>query len=218
MLKKILVMGLEAPVALRKWGETGHDRAVFVGEGLIGPQIGIHNVKVPEKLISGLLADEGHFSIIDSEKRLRISEAIYDMGEYLSLRLGEREHDLRLGPVSGKAAYFPPCHLREQKIGIPYLDLLRRVPGLEVEAIQGTYCCGNAGITGFKSRSYHLSVRIGSPLMAKAKQMNPDFIATDCLSCRMQFQQLAPFRVLHPVEILQASQAAAVSGRREKAL
>jgi glycerol-3-phosphate dehydrogenase subunit C len=210
MLKKMLVMGLEGRAALRKWAETVDDLAVPVEGGLIGSLSGIRKVKVPAKMIAGLLADDGYFSSIDLERRLRISENIYDMGEYLSLRVRKGELDLSFGPVSGKAAYFAPCHLREQRIGSPYLDLMGLVPGLEVEAIYGTYCCGNAGIMGFKNRSHPLSVRIGSPLMAKAKQMNPDMIATDCLSCRMQFQQLTPFKVLHPVEILQASQDAAV--------
>lgn len=213
-----MAVGLQRQAAFGEWAETGDVLAIPVRGGLIGSLSSIRRVKVPEKLIAGLLADKGYFSSIDSEKRLRVSENVYDVGEYLSLRRRRGELNLSFEPVFGKAAYFPPCHLREQKIGSPYLDLMGRVPGLRVEAIHGAYCCGNAGIMGFKNRSHHLSIRIGSPLMAKVKQLNPDMIATDCLSCRMQFEQLTPFRVLHPVEILQASKDAVGADPLEKAV
>lgn len=209
MLRKMLTLGSEGRVASLGWKETGDAVVVPVGGGLIGSLSGIRNVRVPKKMMAALMADEGYFSSIDGERRLRISENTYDVGEYLNLKRRSGTLNLRLGPVFGKSAYFAPCHLRELKIGTPYLDLMRLVPGLAVVAIEKTYCCGNAGIMGFKNRTHHLSLRVGSPLMARAKQMKPDLITTDCLSCRMQFQQLTPFKVLHPVEILQASQDAA---------
>ncbi len=30
----------------------------------------------------------------------------------------------------------------------------------------------------------------------------PEAIITDCLSCRLQFQHLLPFSVMHPLEVL----------------
>ena len=43
---------------------------------------------------------------------------------------------------------------------------------------------------------------LGSRLIDKIKEMNPEILVTDCLSCRLQFHQLLPHKVLHPVEIL----------------
>lgn len=38
--------------------------------------------------------------------------------------------------------------------------------------------------------------------MAKIKELNPEKLVTDCLSCRLQFNQLLPYKVQHPIEIL----------------
>ena len=43
---------------------------------------------------------------------------------------------------------------------------------------------------------------IGRFLMDKIKELNPDYIVTDCLSCLLQFNQVLPYTVLHPIEIL----------------
>ena len=39
-------------------------------------------------------------------------------------------------------------------------------------------------------------------LMDKIRGIDPDRIVTDCLSCRLQFNQLLPFPVSHPIEVL----------------
>ena len=160
---------------------------------------------VPHFLLEGMLRDEGYFSSINPEKRLMVAENTYDLGEYLrKLHMGG-ELDTRLGNLSVRMVYYPPCHLREQRIGRPYHYLMSLIPGISVEAISGDYCCGNAGIMGFKKEFHHLSIRIGSPLIAKIKSMNPEMLATDCLSCRMQFNQLTSFKVLHPIQIIKES-------------
>ena len=155
-----------------------------------------------DKYHPGYFKDEGCFASISAWDRIKLAENTYDAGEYLRKLHGEGALDDRLGPVSLKAAYYPPCHLREQKIGKPYYDLLGLIPGLSLQAIDEIYCCGNAGIMGFKEYFHPLSIKIASRLIAKLRDIDPDLIATDCLSCRLQFNQLTPYRVLHPLEIL----------------
>jgi glycerol-3-phosphate dehydrogenase subunit C len=149
-----------------------------------------------------LWKDEDAFSALSPEKRARISENTYDLGEYL-LRLHRRgELDLALSPVKIKVAYYPPCHLREQRLGLPYQDLLGLIPGVSLEAITGDTCCGNGGIMGLKKEFHPWSIRIGSRLMARLRSLNPEVVATDCLSCRMQFNQLTPYPVVHPIQLI----------------
>jgi glycerol-3-phosphate dehydrogenase subunit C len=38
--------------------------------------------------------------------------------------------------------------------------------------------------------------------MDKIREIDPDRVVTDCLSCRLQFNQLLPFPVSHPIEVL----------------
>ncbi|MCE5333183.1 MAG: hypothetical protein LLG06_01200 [Desulfobacteraceae bacterium] len=80
---------------------------------------------------------------------------------------------------------------------------LKGFPGFEMERIGGAFhCCGIAGIMGFKKDSYQVSIEMGRRLMDRITLIHPERLLTDCLSCRIQFNQLLPYRVYHPVEIL----------------
>jgi glycerol-3-phosphate dehydrogenase subunit C len=108
--------------------------------------------------------------------------------------------------ASGRMVYYPPCHLRELQIGKPYLELLNKMPGIDLRAINGSLdCCGMAGIMGFKKDFHHTSIKLGSRLMDKIRSLEPESIVTDCLSCRLQFNQILPFEVYHPIEVINES-------------
>ena len=156
-----------------------------------------------------IFKDDGYFSSISPLKRIKVAEHTYDLGEYLAYlhRKGTLATDFR--PVPGRLVYYPPCHLREQEIGTPYVDLLKLIPGISLEPIQGRFhCCGLGGIMGFKREFHEVSVQLGGDLMKKILGMNPERLVTDCLSCRIQFNQLLPYKVVHPIEIIQESYGA----------
>jgi glycerol-3-phosphate dehydrogenase subunit C len=159
-------------------------------------------------IYKGILKDDGYFSSINPLKRITVAENTYDLGEYLTYLHKQGELSTDFGPVPGRMIYYPPCHLREQEIGTPYLELLKMIPGISLEPVQGRfYCCGLGGIMGFKKDFYESSLQLGGDLMKKIQEMNPERLVTDCLSCRMQFNQLLPVEVVHPIEILQKSYA-----------
>ena len=154
-------------------------------------------------MYQGILKDDGYFSAIDPMKRIMVAENTYDLGEYLAIlhRSGELKTDF--GEIAGRMVYYPPCHLREQNIGRPYEELLNLLPGVNLEPVDGSlYCCGMGGIMGFKQEFHDTSIHLGNKLMAKIKDLKPERLVTDCLSCRLQFNQLLPYKVYHPIEIL----------------
>jgi glycerol-3-phosphate dehydrogenase subunit C len=156
-----------------------------------------------KSMFQDILKDEGYFSDIDPMKRIMVAESTYDLGEYLLdlHRAGELKTDF--GEVSGPLVYYPPCHLREQNIGRPYQELLSLLPGVNLEPVDGSlYCCGMAGIMGFKRDFHETAIHLGRRLMDKIKELDPQWLVTDCLSCRLQFKQLLPYKVQHPIEIL----------------
>ncbi len=55
---------------------------------------------------------------------------------------------------------------------------------------------------GFKREFHGPSLEMGRPLMERIKTLDPDMIACDCLSCRMQFSYNLSLPVVHPVELL----------------
>ncbi|MCE5242084.1 MAG: heterodisulfide reductase-related iron-sulfur binding cluster [Syntrophobacteraceae bacterium] len=154
-------------------------------------------------VLERLYKDDGYFVSLDPLKRIKISRHTYDLGEYLLNLHRTGNLNERLGSVSLRVAYYPPCHLREQKIGEPYADLLGLVPGIAMERIDGAFhCCGISGIMGFKHDFHDVSVAMGSRLMEEIRTIQPERLLTDCLSCRLQFHQLLPYEVSHPIEIL----------------
>ena len=147
--------------------------------------------------------DQGYFAEISGLDRLRVANHTFDLGEYLRSLHESGELKLELAPAAAKVSYFAPCHQRQQEIGQPWMDLLRLVPEIHIERIgDGFDCCGQGGIMGFKKNFHETSLKIGSRLLDKIGAISPERVATDCLSCRIQFQQVLSSEVAHPVEIL----------------
>ncbi|HEX8964476.1 MAG TPA: heterodisulfide reductase-related iron-sulfur binding cluster [Rhodocyclaceae bacterium] len=162
---------------------------------------------------AGLLRDRGYFDTFDGIRRLRIASRTYDLGEYLRNldRLGQ--FDRNLAPIPSGMSYFAPCHQREQDIGQPWVDLLSLVPGNHVGRLGNAFdCCGLGGIMGFKKDFHPVSVAIGRRLRDKIEDAAPSTVLTDCLSCRLQFDQMQSRPVAHPVEILRMAYAGHYSG------
>jgi glycerol-3-phosphate dehydrogenase subunit C len=150
-----------------------------------------------------MLKDEGYFASMDGLKRIKVADHTYDLGEYLRELDRKGKFNRDLGPVQDRMAYYAPCHLKEQNVGQPWAELLNSVPGISMENVGGVFdCCGISGIMGFKKEFHAVSLAMGGRLMGKIKTINPDTLVTDCLSCRIQFNQELSYPVLHPVEVL----------------
>lgn len=106
--------------------------------------------------------------------------------------------------VKLKVAYHTPCHM--EKLGWAYysIDLLRQIPGMELTVLD-SQCCGIAGTYGFKKENYPTSQGIGASLFEKIQKANPDFVATDCETCKWQIEMSTPYKVQHPISILAQS-------------
>ncbi len=225
MLKKVLCDGAffsdEYQSAFKKvLSEAGGDpskarkdlaRACFGSVGKATPPS--PRCKPPEgfaHVLSAALRDDGYFRSVSGLRRIAVASHVYDLGEYL-LDLDRRgEFDRNLGRVSDRMTYYAPCHLKEQDIGQPWSDLLGLVPGASLEKIGGPFdCCGMGGIMGLKREFHETSLEMGRRLMERIRASAPGRLVTDCLSCRIQFHQVLPYEVLHPVEILKEAYSVA---------
>jgi len=119
-------------------------------------------------IYQSILKDDGFFSSINPLKRIKVAENTYDLGEYLAYLHKRGALSTDFGPVPGRLIYYPPCHLREQEIGTPNVELLKIIAGISLEPIQGRfYCCGLGGIMGFKKEFHETSLQLGRDLMEK---------------------------------------------------
>ena len=136
--------------------------------------------------------------IPDSEE---VAEHTFDLFDYLRnlKESGKLNTSFKRLPI--KAGYFAPCHLRSLGIGLPALDILRLVPGLQIDNIEAD-CCGLGGTFGFKKEKYEIAQEIGKDLKGAMDRLKPDLILTDCEGCRLQIRHLTGLKVLHPVQLL----------------
>lgn len=124
-----------------------------------------------------------------------------DVGEYLRglsqrVRLPAMTESIPL-----KVGYHQPCHLRTLNVGTPSLDLLRAVPGIEVEFIDRG-CSGIAGCFGLSRRHFRTSLRAGRGLKRRLNDRDIMLGATECGACRIQMEQGATKATLHPFKLL----------------
>ena len=106
-----------------------------------------------------------------------------------------------LKPVNLKAAYHAPCHL--EKIGgvIYTVELLKSIPGLNLQLLNSE-CCGISGTYGFKEEFYSIGLDVGADLFLKIRESDPDVVVTDCETCKWQIEANTRYTVVHPISLL----------------
>jgi glycolate oxidase iron-sulfur subunit len=122
------------------------------------------------------------------------------------------------GPRPGGAlpltvTYDAPCHLlHAQRVSAPPLRVLGAVPGLTLVPLQGSeHCCGSAGI--YNLVEPEVSNRVLEQKLAHIAETRAPLVATGNPGCMMQIgaglhQASIAARVIHPVDLLDASYAA----------
>ena len=97
--------------------------------------------------------------------------------------------------------YHTPCHLAAMNIGLPAVEILRDIPGIDIRVLQKN-CCGMAGSFGVAAAHYDLAAQIGKPLFDEIEASGCRNLITECGSCRMQIEEMTAARVVHPVKLL----------------
>jgi len=130
-----------------------------------------------------------------------VAKHTFDLFEFLRNLKESNGFNTNFKELPSKVAYFAPCHLRSLGIGLPALEILRLIPGLQIDNIEAD-CCGLGGTFGFKKEKYEISQEIGKDLAKAIDHLKPDIVLTDCEGCRMQIRHLTGLEVLHPIQIL----------------
>jgi glycerol-3-phosphate dehydrogenase subunit C len=130
-----------------------------------------------------------------------VAQHTFDIFEFLRNLRELRGLHTHFKELPLKVAYFAPCHLRSLGIGLPALEILRLIPGLQIDNIEAD-CCGLGGTFGFKKEKYEISQEIGKDLAEAIDRLKPEIVLTDCEGCRMQIRHLTGLKVLHPIQVL----------------
>ncbi|MEI7255666.1 anaerobic glycerol-3-phosphate dehydrogenase subunit GlpC [Dickeya dadantii] len=116
-------------------------------------------------------------------------------------RLLEQGRTLPLQPLPLRVVYHTPCHLERMGWTAYTLELLRRIPGLELQVLD-SQCCGIAGTYGFKKENYDTAQGIGSPLFRQIDASGADLVITDCETCKWQIEMSTGKPCEHPFSLL----------------
>jgi Fe-S oxidoreductase len=112
---------------------------------------------------------------------------------------GRLRRDFR--PLDVSIGHHVPCHIKALKGPAAGPELLRLIPELRVQTID-VGCSGMAGTFGFQSANYEVSQRAGEAMLTELRRPQHLFGSAECSSCRMQMEDGADKRSLHPVQYL----------------
>jgi FAD/FMN-containing dehydrogenase/Fe-S oxidoreductase len=110
------------------------------------------------------------------------------------LRTDFQALDLALG-------HHVPCHLKALQQAPAGPALLSLIPGLRVHTIDVS-CSGMAGTFGLRAENYPVSLSAGRRMLRELERPRVLFGSTECGTCRMQMEDGAGKRTLHPAQYL----------------
>jgi Fe-S oxidoreductase len=104
-------------------------------------------------------------------------------------------------PLDVSIGHHVPCHVKALNGTIAGPELLKLIPQVRLHAID-VGCSGMAGTFGMKSANYELSKSAGAAMLTELLRPRHLFGSTECGTCRMQMEDAAGKRTLHPVQYL----------------
>lgn len=118
------------------------------------------------------------------------------------------ELSLNLQPVAAKALVHGHCHQKAFNALNPLEEMLAMVPGLEVATVESG-CCGMAGVFGYGSDTYEVSMQMGEvALFSAIRDEAPDtLIVADGSSCRHQIKHGTGRDAVHMVRLIKKAMA-----------
>jgi FAD/FMN-containing dehydrogenase/Fe-S oxidoreductase len=104
-------------------------------------------------------------------------------------------------PLPLAVGHHVPCHLKA--LGRPPVGpaLLSLIPQLRVQTVDVS-CSGMAGTYGLKAENYETSLAAGRPMLEQLRRPRVWFGSTECSTCRIQMEDAAAVRTLHPAQYL----------------
>lgn len=188
----------------------------MISQGILGParRIAEHNVAIlaeavrygytiistePSAVLS-LKREYLHLLGEDHDAEL-VSQNAMEASHYLWRLHQQGQLKLDFHPLEMTVGYHVPCHLKALEVGVPGVNLLRLIPGLNVRQVEKG-CSGMAGLYGMKRKNYRMSLRVGLPLITELRTAGFQAGVTECSTCRIQMEQGAAMPTIHPVKLL----------------
>jgi FAD/FMN-containing dehydrogenase/Fe-S oxidoreductase len=151
-----------------------------------------------------LLAFKSEYPRIIEEERSRIvAQFCEDIHEFL-LKMVEagRGTPSRVRKTGPKVGYHSPCHLRALGEGDAPAKLLEATGKVQLVRLRDL-CCGMGGTFGLKKKNSRLSRQMGMEMAKGIRESDVSIVASSCAACRMQIEELAGVKTVHPLVLLE---------------
>ncbi|MGH8660032.1 MAG: FAD-binding and (Fe-S)-binding domain-containing protein [Gammaproteobacteria bacterium] len=133
------------------------------------------------------------------EQARAIAKRIVVFEEFLA---GMDEHGLAFNPAPKEIVLHVHCHQKALAGSQPSVDALGLIPQAKVALIPSG-CCGMAGLFGYQSQHYDLSLQIAELVLLPSvrRARSETLVIATGSSCRQQIRQALELDVLHPVQV-----------------
>lgn len=101
-----------------------------------------------------------------------------------------------------RTVYHVPCHQEKLGWSIFTRRLMDLIPGMDMTQLDSN-CCGIAGTYGFKKENYKQAQQIGSPVFKQINSYDPNYVVSECDTCKWQIEMSTKYDVKNPVIILE---------------
>src|SRR5690554_5948114 len=136
---------------------------------------------------------------IYAERARALSEAVRDIAEVLAPHAAELGQ--RIGAVSGRHAFHPPCTLQHWQKLRGVTETVLRDLGFELVPFQESHlCCGSAGTYSITQKE--LSTRLRDRKLRNISAGAPDSIVSSNIGCITHLQSGAQVPVRHWIEVV----------------
>ncbi|MBM4071408.1 MAG: FAD-binding protein [Planctomycetes bacterium] len=159
-----------------------------------------HTIVCSEPTAALMLRQE-YLDLLDDPEAKLVADNTVEITTFLADLHRERRLETDFQPLPMTVGHHVPCHLKALGTPAAGSTLLSLIPGLEALTIDVS-CSGMAGTYGLKAVNYETSLAAGRPMLDALARQEIRYGASECSSCRLQIEEGAGKRALHPVQYL----------------
>jgi glycerol-3-phosphate dehydrogenase subunit C len=117
----------------------------------------------------------------------RLSQATFDIAEYVVAIAKKEGLAPGLKPLDGAVTLHLACHARAQNMGPKGADMLRLIPDTAVKVIER--CSGHGGSWGVMKDTFEVALKVGRPVARQAADSGAPFVVSECPLAREHIVQ-----------------------------
>ena len=144
----------------------------------------------------------------DNANIRRLAQATFDIDEYVVDVAKKQGLPAGLKPIEGGVSVHLACHARAQNMGPKAAEMLKLVPGTEVEVIER--CSGHGGTFGVLKPTFEVAMKVGKPAARTAVNQAHRHVVSDCPLAAKHLKQgmraldanSKPSEAAHPIELM----------------